>query len=340
MSAAPALLLLPVDLTPGRLVRPAASAVHRLGGATMGTHWSLAFAGSRDPAEMRALVQAELDAVVAEMSSWEPESELSRFNRAPGGSWHDLSPGLFHVMRAALAMARRTGGAFDPTLGAVTNLWGFGPAAPAQLPPSVAALAAARARSGWRRIGFDLEARRLLQPGGLALDLCGIAKGHGADRAARALEQAGIASFLLEVGGELVARGLKSDGEPWWVDCETPPGADLPPTRIALVDMAVATSGDYRRYLTLEGRHLPHSFDAATGAPLGRAPASVTVLHPECMIADALATAITVLGVARGLALADAAQAAAIILHKEGDGEGRDVWRRSLSARALAMAES
>lgn len=326
------IILLPLKVVPGRLARPADPALHRRAGATMGTRWSLVLVGG-DADAAAALVQRALDAVVAEMSQWEPESELSLFNRAGAGSWHALSPGLFHVLRAGLALARHSDGAFDPTIGAVVDLWGFGPAVAGAVPPDPAALAAALAVSGWRRIGFDAAGRRACQPGGLRLDLSGIAKGHGVDRAVRALEQAGHHNFLIEVGGELAARGLKPDGEPWWVDCEVPPGAVLPPVRIGLLDMAVATSGDYRRYLELDGVRLAHSIDPRTGMPLRDAPALVTVLHPECMIADALATAITVLGVERGLALADEAQAAAIMVTRAADG-----WEQHLSRVAMAMA--
>jgi FAD:protein FMN transferase len=148
------MILLPLDLSPGRLVRPVSAAVHRLSGATMGTHWSLVLAGPGEPSAVTALVQAELDAVVAQMSQWEPDSEISRFNRASAGSWHDLSDGMFHVLRGGLALADHSQGAFDPTLGALTNLWGFGPPAPEALPPRPEALAAVRARSRWARICF------------------------------------------------------------------------------------------------------------------------------------------------------------------------------------------
>jgi len=301
----------------------------------MGTRWSLRLAGNAEPDAVERLVQAELDAVVGEMSQWEPDSEISRFNRGEAGSWHPLSPGFLHVLRAGLALARVTGGAFDPTLGAVVDLWGFGPPQPEELPPAPEALAEARARSGWQRVELGEQEGRARQPGGLQLDLSGIAKGHGADRVARALKQAGYVSFLFEVGGEVIARGLKPDGHPWWVELEVPPDADLPPVEAGLLDMAVATSGDYRRYLEFEGQRFAHSIDPRTGAPLANAPASVTVMHAECMIADALATAITVLGVEAGLALAEEAKAAAIVLYREG-GE----WRRALSPLAQAMAEA
>lgn len=325
------LVLLPLSVSPTRLVRPADDGLRRLAGRSMGTHWSLNIAGKIDPAAVTALVQAELDAVVAEMSQWEPASELSRFNSAEANCWRRLSPGFVEVLSQGLYIAQRTQGAFDPTLGAVVDLWGFGPVTPTCLPPPADKLAEARAASGWKKLALDTSSRLARQPGGLKLDLSGIAKGHAADRAARRLEDEGHVSFLMEVGGELVARGLKPDGQPWWVDLEQPPQADLPPIRIGLVHMAVATSGNYRRYHDLGA----HTLDPRTAAPLRDAPASVTVLHETCMSADALATALTVLGVEAGLAFAEEEQLAAIFMHQH-DG----AWRQALSSRARAMADA
>jgi thiamine biosynthesis lipoprotein len=301
----------------------------------MGTRWSLALAGVADADAVERTVQVELDAVVAAMSQWAQNSELSRFNRADAGTWHALSPELCHVLHAGLGLAARTDGAFDPSIGAIVDLWGFGPAQPAILPPDPDALRAASSLSGWRRLKLDVEGRRAFQPGGLRLDLSGIAKGFGADQAARALERAGYRTFLLEVGGEIVARGVKPDSEPWWVDCELPPQADVSRVRIGLIDGAVATSGDYRRAIELKDARLSHTIDPRSGQPLADALASVTVVHPDCMIADALATAITVLGLEAGLALADEAEAAAVVIHRDGGG-----WRTTLSRRAQAMADA
>ena len=249
--------------------------------------------------ELQENIQAALDRVVTEMSQWEPDSDLSRFNRALAGSWQTLPPGFAAVIDEALAVAELTDGAFDPTLGELSELWGFGVAQIGQL-PSDTEVAGASAAAGWQRLAFDREAARLRQPGGVRLDLSAIAKGFGADRVAASLLDAGVSSFLIEVGGELVGRGIKPDGQPWWVALEDPPEAALPPLRLALCNHAVATSGNYRRYHRIDGERIGHSIDPASGRLLANRIVSVSVLAETAMRADALATALTVLGDAAG----------------------------------------
>ncbi|HYG44817.1 MAG TPA: FAD:protein FMN transferase, partial [Bordetella sp.] len=184
---------------------PAASAA-ALAGSTMGTTWSarLALPPAISAQWAQAAIQQALDHVVAQMSTWDEASDLSRYNRAEPG-WHDLPADCMHVLRHALALAADTGGAYDPTVGPLVNAWGFGPPPHASEPPSAATLHAARQRCGWQRIRLDEAARRVWQPGGTYLDLSAIAKGYGVDRAALALDGLGLAHYLVEVGGELRA---------------------------------------------------------------------------------------------------------------------------------------
>lgn len=278
--------------------------VRRLGGDTMGTRWSLAIAGG--PPDPRLPVQAVLDAVVSESSLWADGSEIVRFNRAPARAEVPLSPGFAEVVAAALAVAEASGGAFDPGLAALSDKWGFGPGG---------AREGARA-GGWR--GLKLEGNLLTQPGDVALDLNAIAKGQAVDRAAEALLAAGATQFLIGIGGEYRGEGVRPDGQPWWVEIEQPPGAALAPLRVALAGLSVATSGDYRRALMQGGQRLSHSLDPATGAPIAEGVASVAVLGPRCMQADAQATAITVLGPDRGFEWAASQGLAAQIILREG----------------------
>lgn len=314
-------VVVPLVLTPDR-ARPTSGRRTGFTGIAMGVGWSLTAVAPAHVSDgaLKGAVQRALDEVVAQMSHWEPASDLCRFNAAPAGAWVDIPDPFFQVMDAALALARSTDGAFDPTLGAVVDLWGFGPRGGAGPVPDDGDLGAAVA--GWGDLEVDRQGRRLRQPGGLQLDLSGIAKGFGVDHAARAVERLGVRDYLVDVGGELRGAGVKPNGEPWWVELESPPDALMRTTPIvaALHDLSVATSGDWRRSFQAEGRRYSHTIDGRTRAPVGEEIASVSVLHPECMWADAYATAITVLGPRAGAEYAQANDIRARILLREADG--------------------
>ncbi|MBL9067747.1 MAG: FAD:protein FMN transferase [Sphingopyxis sp.] len=286
----------------------------------MGTSWSLHAVGSSP--SLAAGVQAALDLVVAQMSQWDSASHLSRFNRSAVGDWFDLPAEFAHVVDAALTIQRASDGAFDPALGALTDRWGFGASGPVERVPGPG-------EDGERRIDFDADARRIRRSEGAVLDLSGIAKGYGVDLAAEWLLANGVRHFLLEVGGELRGEGIRPDGQPWWVDVEMPPSTSVAPYRIALHDLSAATSGNYRRGFTVDGRHYSHSFDPQTGRPIVNAVSSVTVLHRSCMLADGWATALTVLGPAAAIALADAQGLAACVIAGEREFLSRE-WHAML----------
>jgi thiamine biosynthesis lipoprotein len=295
--------------------RPIGGAVLALGGETMGTTWSVKLVAppTAKAEALTAMAQRELDAVVREMSPWEPLSDLSRYNRAAAGTWTALPPAFAQVLRCALEIAEQTDGAFDPTLGGLVDLWGFGPRPFSGAPPEGQDVAKARETVGWRRVTLDGDS--LFQPGGLRLDLNGIAKGFAVDQVAAALDRAGARSYLVEVGGELRGVGAKPDGQPWWVELERPPTAnDGLRTLVALHGLSAATSGDYRRFFEHAGRRYAHTLDPATAAPVAHATVSVTVLDQTCMRADAWATALTVMKPDAALAFATAHGLAAMIL--------------------------
>jgi thiamine biosynthesis lipoprotein len=286
------------------VIDPAAIAAHDpaavvvdLGGETMGTRWHVraVLPAGVTVAAVEAAIVARLDGIVAEMSHWSPASLLSSFNRAPAGHWVTLPPDFAHVVARGLAIAAATDGAFDPTIGRLVDLWGFGPH-PVAAPPTSVDVSTARAAAGWRRPTYSPGDRRLRQSGGLSLDLSGIAKGFAVDSVADLLARHGVVHALVEIGGELVGHGIRPDGEPWWVDLEVPPGGTLAPLRIALHGLAVATSGDYRRGA--------HTIDPRTGHPVANGIVSASVIHADALSADAWATALTVLGMDEGLALA------------------------------------
>jgi len=312
-------VLVPAITTPP--ARPVGGTVRAFGGATMGTTWTVkaVLPATTDLPALEAMVQRALDAVVREMSPWEPLSDLSRYNRAGVGTWRPLPPAFATVLRRAIEVAELTAGAFDPTLGALTDLWGFGPHPFSGGPPPAADIARLREAGGWTRLILDGDA--LFQPGGLRLDLNGIAKGFGVDQAAAALDRAGVKSYLVEVGGELRGTGAKPDGQPWWVELERPPTAnDAERTMVALHDLAVATSGDYRRFFDHDGRRYAHTLDPATGAPTTHATVSVTVLAKDGMSADAWATALTVMAPDTAVSFAAEHGLAALIVSRSPGG--------------------
>lgn len=294
--------------------RPADPAtLQQLGGQTMGTTWSLRFDNPRmlPLAQVRAALESALDHVIAQMSHWEPDSDISRFNQAQAGSRHVLPAEFATVMRCAFQWATASGGAIDPSVGPLVACWGFGPEAEQAGLPGEAALAEARGRVGWSRLAFDEAEGSLLQPGGATLDLSGIAKGFAVDHGIDALRALGIADALLEVGGELRGIGKRPGGQPWQVLVDGDPSGAR---RVALADMAIATSGDRWHRRSHEGRHWSHTIDPRTGEPVAHSLASVTALHAECMQADALATVLTVLGPEEGFDFAQQHNVAALFV--------------------------
>ena len=175
-------------------------------------------------------------------------------------------------------------------------------------------------QSGWMRMRLNVDAHAAVQPGGLKLDLSGIAKGHAVDRISLRLAREGATSHLFEIGGELKGVGVKPDGRPWWVELEKPQGLDTPRTIAALYGLAVATSGEARRHFVHGGYAYSHTIDGRTGRPVINGMVSVSVLHDSAMVADALATALTVMGPEDGMAHAEAANIAAIMVHRTEQG--------------------
>jgi thiamine biosynthesis lipoprotein len=300
-----------------------------LAGATMGTTWSVRAycAPTRNPHALHAIAQSALDEIVAQMSPWVEDSDLVRYNRAPPGSAQAVPAAFAEVLRCALDIAARSDGAFDPALGALVDAWGFGPSASTQHVPDDDTLATLRAsRVETLAALFEDAPPRLRQPGGVTLDFCAIAKGHGADLVARRLRDADVPAALVEVGGELFGYGRKPDGTPWRVvvegcaeESEPVPGIEPPTLRTVELDgLAIATSGDRWHAFEHDGQRLSHTIDPRTGRPVHDAPVAVTVIADSAMRADAWATALTVMGVDAGLAFSEHHDLAARFLVRDG----------------------
>ena len=231
-------------------------------------------------------------------------------------------------------LADDTDGAVDPTLGALVDLWGFGPPGPRSGLPTDEDIATALSVSGWQSLRLNREARAVQQVGGMRLDLSGIAKGHAVDRVSERLTALGATSHLVEIGGELRGSGVKPDARPWWTELQAAPGAPGPRTLAALFDIAVATSGDWVRNFSVFGQSYGHTLDGRSGRPLTHGLASVSVFAETAMRADALATALTVMGPQEGPAYAAATDLAALFVLR-----GTSGMTEHLSPALIAMIE-
>lgn len=291
----------------------------------MGTSWSVQYTSAVriDPHALHDAVQAGLDQVVAQMSTWEADADIMRFNRCAAGEWFALQDDLLRVLTAALDIAAVSGGAFDPTVSPLVAVWGFGAHAGHRGRPTDVDLVEARARVGWQHLRLDREQRRLRQPGGVMLDLSAIAKGYGVDVVAALLRRRGIEAALVEVGGELYGYGRKPDGQPWRVLVESSPDEEaegMEPRVLVLDGIAVATSGDRWHAYAQDGRRYSHTIDPRSGEPVTDAAAAVTVVAADAMHADAWATALTVMGATEGHAFALRHGLAARFLQRTADG--------------------
>nr|WP_242482157.1 FAD:protein FMN transferase [Thiocystis violacea] len=299
--------------------------VLELGGPTMGTYYSVKVA--RAPAgitadQLQPKVAAVLDAVVAEISTYDETSELSRLNRNPSTEWIPVSENLLAVIAEGQRIAKLTGGAFDITIGPLVNLWGFGPEAPHDGVPSEAEIRAAKMRVGWEKLELRASPPAVRKArGDLYIDLSALGEGYGADRVAAWLDAQGITDYMVAVAGAIRAKGLNAKREPWAIAIEQP----MPDRRavhriIPISNRALSTSGDYRNFFEKDGKHYSHEIDPKTGAPVDRKLGSVTVIGAVGMVVDGWATALMVLGDQAGPALADAQGLAAYFIVRDGDG--------------------
>lgn len=300
-------------------------------GQTMGTTYMVKIAGvAPDPAriaELRAAVEARFEALMQQMSNYRPDSELSRFNAGAATEPFAVSAEFARVVRQALDLSRDSDGAFDPTVGPVVDLWGFGaPGRRADLPTD-AEVEAARALCGAAHLQVTPAGALRKDLPGLRLDLGGIAKGYGADVAARELRDRGYSNVFVSVCGEIVAFGTNPDGQPWRVGVERPI-QDLPrgADHIAVVPLsgrALSTSGDtYNYFRDPDGNSYAHILDPNTGRPVRNPLASVTVIAPCGLVADGLATTLYVMGPERGLEwVEDRPDCAALFIVRTGPDE-------------------
>ncbi|MAR92938.1 MAG: FAD:protein FMN transferase [Pseudomonadota bacterium] len=289
-------------------------------GQTMGTWYSVKVVDLPEPVSPRQVadvIQGELDNVNQKMSTYRPDSELSRLNAAPVAEPFAVSRETFTVLSKALEIWRLSQGAFDISIGPLVNLWGFGPEGRPREVPDDAAMRAAWKRVGSDRLELHVDDREVVKETDLYLDLSAIAKGFAVDQVALALEGLGIRQYLVEVGGEIRAGNSKGPDQPWRLAVEEPVTQFRQIHQvIPLANAAMATSGDYRNYFEADGQRYSHTIDPRDGRPIRHRLASVSVIMPSCMAADAWATALMVLGPEQGMALAESQNLAVYMILK------------------------
>jgi len=290
----------------------------------MGTYYRVSFvvdellqqSARYSQVELQTEIDKKLELVNDQMSTYRPNSELSKFNQATKSL--TVSPETVYVVQASLQLFDLSGGAFDVTVGPLVNLWGFGPDKKPTKIPSDELIKARQKIIGSQYLSISGNTLYKAIPE-LYVDLSSIAKGYGVDVVATYLQEIGINNYLVDIGGELRAKGVKPESKQWTLAIETPTEGQNVQRLIQIGDNAIATSGDYRNYYEFDGIRYSHTIDPSTGKPINHHLASVTVIHESSMMADGLATVITVLGPEDGLVFAQQNKLAAFLIVKQGD---------------------
>jgi len=301
----------------------------------MGSPYTVQIVGTNlSPQEIDALkveVEARLKEVNRQMSHYQPDSELSQFNRAPANTPFKVSPEFARVVRFSLEMYRRSQGAFDITLAPVINLWGFGEKTDQRAVPPEAELKAAIRKTGCRYLSVTAQDELVKDIPDLTINLSAVAKGFGVDEMAGVLRRRGLTNIYISIAGEVMVCGQNSRGTKWQVGVAAPVehwNEDSPMAAVAsLSNQAISTSGDYQKFFTdSQGRRLSHIIDPKTGWPVQHNVGGVSVVAPDSMTADALGTTLFVLGAEEGLKFIESCtNAAALFIVREPDGQHRQI---------------
>jgi thiamine biosynthesis lipoprotein len=294
--------------------------VIKISGSKMGTSYHVTIVADQPaPADLAEQIDQVLSVVDQSMSTYKAQSELSQFNRLPISEQVQASDQLWAVLQTSEKVWRESSGAFDPTVGPVVDLWGFGPVATEDKIPEDQAIAAALTNSGFEYLLLNSSDQAISKQKAIALDLSAVAKGYAVDQVADLLEMLALPDYLVEVGGEMRLSGTNPEGAPWRIAIELPSLMPQVQQIVAINNSAVATSGDYRNYFEKDGVRYSHTIDPRNGKPITHNLASVTVMADRCADADAWATALMVLGEEEGMRIANQYSIPAYMLIREGE---------------------
>lgn len=296
--------------------------VESFAGPTMGSTYSVKYVQRRG-APGKEELQRETEAILADLdrqvSTYRSDSDIERFNALPAGSCAPMPATVRELVAAGERLSVESEGALDLTVGPLLDLWGFGPHGQGERVPDAGEIAAVRQRVGHQHLRIDGE--RLCKDAPVQVDFNSIAAGHAVDLVAARLEGLGVDSYLVEITGELKAKGHKPDGTAWRIAIEAPHDNERVAQKVIALDgYAVTTAGDYRNFFEQDGKRYSHTVDPQSGAPVAHRLASVTVVDPSALRADGLDTVLMVLGDERGLAFAEQQGIAAFLVIHEGQG--------------------
>jgi FAD:protein FMN transferase len=278
-------------------------------GATMGTtyHIKVVTGPGKNGKDLQRRIDQRLKKLNKSMSTYQTDSEISRFNRLRSvDTDFAVSPDFLAVMLAADAVYRLTDGAWDGTVKPLVDLWGFGPTGAIDAAPSEQAVAAVLKNVGFQQIEVSAKGFLKKRLAAVTIDLASIAKGYGVDQVSQLIEGMGFRNFLVEIGGEVYTSGRRPDGKKWRVGISKPiktASANAVYRALELEDQAMATSGDYRNFEIIDGQAYSHIIDPRNGYPVKHGVVSTSVVAPNCTLADGLATALMVMGPEKGIAL-------------------------------------
>lgn len=298
-------------------------------GEIFGTYYNIKIKTDTKNNELKNKVKEKLEEINSLMSVFDPNSEISRINDAPAKQRIELSSSMQHVIKAADKVYWQTKGYFDPSLGKLIDLWGFG--ASSSLNPSKEEIKNALQVSGFNKLKFAKDFQYITKTNSQTmLNLSAIAKGWATDEIAALLDSEGYDNYLVEIGGEIKTKGYRENQAAWTIGINRPTANSSDNIMvISLSNMAVATSGNYRNFYSVDGKILGHTISFETGEPVETEVASVSVFHNSCMMADAYATAIVAMGVEKGLEFANRQKLKVIIFDNQ--------YKQHLSSAAKKM---
>lgn len=297
--------------------------IYTLSGRTMGTSYTIKIVVREDlvnVADLKQSIDEVLSQVDAAMSTYKDDSELSRFNQSGVGLPFVFSTSTFGVIEYAHYVSTISSGAFDITVGPLVSLWGFGADGAIHNPPADAKIASLLKNIGFSNLVMNASQKSVTKKQDLQIDLSAIAKGYAVDKVAEVIELSGVENYLVEVGGETRTKGVNQAGSVWRLGVEKPDVTGRSVVSVVEVpDMALATSGDYRNFFVSNGKRYSHTISPTTGRPVEHNLASVSVLAESCMEADALATALLVMGEEKGYNFAQEHKLKAYFIYRDQD---------------------